>query len=124
MLIANVRGHYHFLTGIDPYSSGTIADARYEIVHATLERAVLWREGFERIDAHLYGAGQDRYALCGVELRSPAPYTMQGFIAFNRGYCDLLKAWDLYVEDLNPVARTNVAPLYDPPGEPSLHGFS
>lgn len=124
MRIVNPKGHYHFLVGIDPYSSGVIADAGYEVVHATLKRSVPWRDGFEAIDAHLHGMGQDRYALCGVELRSPASYTMAGFIAFNRAYCDLLKAWDLYVGDLNPVARTNVAPFYDPPEQPALHGFS
>jgi hypothetical protein len=49
---------------------------------------------------------------------------MDGFIGFNRSYCALLEAWGLYVDGVNPVARTNVAPLFDPPEEPALHGFS
>ncbi len=124
MLIAKNEGHYHFLKGIDPYSCGVIADSGWEIVHVTLEQDLPWRQGFERVEAHLREVGRDRQALCGMELRSPAPFTMAGFIAFNRDYCQVLKAWDLYVGELNPVARTNVAPLFDPPGEPVLHAFS
>ena len=124
MLVDNPGGHYRFLKGIDPYSCGAVAEEGYEIVHATLAQALPWREGFERIDAHLHEQGQGRSALCGVELRSPTPYTMEGFIGFNRAYCEVLKGWDLYVGDLNPVARTNVAPLVDPPAHPVLHGFS
>lgn len=124
MLIQHPQGHYRFLKGIDPYSGGVIANVGYEIIHVVLEQPLPWRQGFEKIDAHLRVAGRDRYALCGVELRSPAPFTLEGFVAFNWGYCALLHEWDLYVGDLNPVARTNVAPLYDPPTQPMLHGFS
>ena len=124
MLIAKPEGHYHFLKGIDPYSCGVIADPGWEIVHVTLEQVLSWRQGFDQVEAHLQEVGRDRQALCGMELRSPAPFTMAGFIAFNRDYCRVLKAWDLYVGELNPVARTNVAPLFDPPGEPVLHAFS
>ena len=137
MLIGHPHGHYHFLQGIDPYSCGVIADPGYEIVHVTLSRALPWREGFDRIDAHLkaedWAARSDathRHALCAIELRSPAPFTMQGFIDFNRAYCAVLQQWDLYVGEHNPIARTNVAPIdlsHDairPPSEPVLHAFS
>lgn len=124
MLIAHPEGHYRFLRGIEPYSCGVIAEPGYEIVHATLAESLPWRPGFDRIDAHLCDLGQDRRALCGVELRSPAPFTMQGFIDFNRIYCQTLQSWNLYVGELNPVARTNIAPAHDPPAEPVLHGFS
>jgi hypothetical protein len=124
MLIAQPEGHYHFLRGIDPYSCGVVADPGYEIVHVTLAEPLPWRAGFERVDAHLAQEGRDRYALCAMELRSPKPFTMQGFIDFNRQYCAVLQEWDLYLDDLNPLARTNVAPVHDPPSEPSLHAFS
>ena len=65
-----------------------------------------------------------RQALCGIELRSPRPFTFQGFADFNGGYVDILKSWDILLDGLNPVARTNVAPEVDPPGEPLLYGFS
>ena len=124
MLIAHPKGHYHFLKGIDPYSCGVIADPGYEIIHVTLAEALPWREGFARVDAYLATEDCERYALCAIELRSPAPFTMQGFIDFNGEYCSVLKEWGLYIEDLNPLARTNVAPFHDPPAEPALHAFS
>ncbi|MCY3559799.1 MAG: RidA family protein [bacterium] len=123
-LLANPKGNYHFLSGIDPYSCGVVADAGHEVVHATLRTPLPWREGFELIDAHLAAAARSRHALCGIQLRSPEPFTMAGFIEFNVGYCDLVKSWDLYVGDLNPIARTNVAPEDFPPEAVSLHAFS
>ena len=101
-----------------------VADPGHEVVHATLRTPLPWREGFERIDAHLAGAGHDRAALCGIQLRSPEPFTMAGFIEFNRGYIDLLRSWGLYMGDLNPLARTNVAPEDFPPDAVSLQAFS
>ncbi len=124
MLIHNPKGHYHFLKGIDPYSSGVIADPGYEIVHVTLTQCIPWREGFTRIDAYLKGQGVPRTALCGIHLRCPTPFTMEGFVAFNRTYCEVLLEWGLYVDELNPLARTNVAPLMQPPQESMLYGFS
>ena len=124
MLIHNPKGHYHFLQGIDPYSCGVIADPGYEIVNVTLKHPVPWREGFRAIDAYLKAQGQERTALCAIQLRSPAPFTMEGFIDFNRGYCEVLQEWGLYVDELNPLARTNVAPLVEPPDVPMLYGFS
>ena len=104
-----------FFKGIDPYSCGVIADPGYEIANVTLKHPIPWREGFTGIDAYLKAQGQERTALCAIQLRSPAPFTMEGFIDFNRGYCEVLQEWGLYVDELNPLARTNVAPLLEPP---------
>ena len=38
--------------------------------------------------------------------------------------CVILEGWGLFVDGVNPVARTNAAPEVAPPAEPSLHGFS
>lgn len=73
---------------------------------------------------HLRGSGRGRHALCGVELRCPKPYPMDGFIRFNEDYCGLLASWDLHMDGMNPVARTNVAPLHNPPDDITMHGFS
>ena len=124
MLIENKKGRYQFLRGIIPYSCGVIAATGYEVVHATLKDALPWLAGFEKVDMHLCDSGRDRHALCGVELRCPKPHPMHGFIRFNEAYCDLLRSWDLHVDGMNPVARTNVAPLHNPPGETVMHGFS
>ncbi len=124
MIIANPHGNYFFLKGIEPYSCGVIAAPDHEIVHLTFRQPLPWRQGFEAVSAHLQQVGQSRAALCAMELRSPSPFTMEGFIAFNREYCQVLEEWGLYVDGLNPIARTNVAPLHHPPASPVLHAFS
>ncbi len=117
-------GGYRYLTGITAYSSGVVAMPGYEIIHAVLLRPVPWRAGFDLVEKHLEQAGRPRQALCAVELRSPKPFSFDGFAAFNRSYSAVLKDWDIMIGDDNPVARTNVAPVVRPPASESLHAFS
>jgi hypothetical protein len=119
-----IKGGYRFLPGISPYSCGVAAISGYEIVHVTLSRLVPYREGFEIVARYLDDRGRPRQALCAMELRSPESFSMDGFIQFNQGYRAILEEWDLLVDGINPVARTNVAPAVAPPAEPSLHAFS
>jgi len=123
-LLDSPKGNYRFLTGIAPFSSGVVADPGYEIVHATLHAPLPYRQGFDLIDEHLNAQDRSRYALCAIELRSPEPFTFEGFAAFNQGYRALLADWDLLVDERNPIARSNVAPEVGPPAEPSLYAFS
>jgi hypothetical protein len=110
--------------GIPAFSSGVVAADGFEIVHATLREPLPWRAGFERIERHLRAEGRPRTALCGIELRSPAPFTFDGFDTFNQGYRALLGEWGILVGDDNPIPRTNVAPMMGAPAEPSLYGFA
>jgi hypothetical protein len=59
-----------------------------------------------------------------MELRSPRPFTFQGFIDFNAGYIKVLQDWGVIAGGVNPVARTNIAPEIGAPSTPSLYGFS
>lgn len=125
MLVQNKRGNYSFVRGIAPYSGGVVADPGFEIVHVRFARYIALRKGFDAVEAHLKAAGRPHQALCGMELRSPKPFTFEGFGQFNAGYVDVLKKWDILMDGgLNPVARTNIAPAVRPPAEPSLYGFS
>ena len=63
-------------------------------------------------------------AFAQCELRSPAPFSDQGFYDFNREYVQTLARWGIFKDDLNPVARTNVCPAFEPPTVPSLYAFS
>jgi hypothetical protein len=123
MLAENKRGNYYFLRGIAPYSAGVTAEAGFEIVHVRLSHYLPLRAGFDAIASHLQQAGRPMQAMCGMELRSPKPFSFAGFDEFNAGYVDVLKQWDL-VDGVNPIARTNVAPAVNPPGEPAVYGFS
>jgi len=124
MVISHPSAGYRFLAGIAPYSCGVAALPGYEIVRAALRNALPWRDGFAAIDRFLAERKLPRSALCGIELRCPAPYSMGNFVAFNRQYARVLEEWNLLVDGVNPLARTNVAPCLDPPTEPQLHGFS
>jgi len=117
-------GQYRFLPGIDPYSSGVVATPGHEIVHATLQALVPYRDGFALIERHLRDLHRPRAALCAIELRIPQVLSFGGFGDFNRGYRALLGDWGLLVDGRNPIARTNVAPVVGAPAVPSLYAFS
>lgn len=123
-LIPNPTGHYHFLKGIDPYSCGVVADPGFELIRIQPSQSVPWREGFELIHHRIKAEGLPKQALCAMELRSPAPFSMDGFISYNREYRAVLEDWEILVNGMNPMARTNVAPVIDPPAEVSLHAFT
>ncbi len=124
MLVENKRGNYSFLKGIAPYSAGVVAEAGFEVVHVRLPRYAPLQAGFDTVEAYLKSAGRPLQAVCGMELRSPKPFSFTGFHEFNARYIDFLKKWDILLDGVNPVARTNVEPEVNPPGEPSLYAFS
>lgn len=123
-LVEHPVGNYRFLPGIAPYSCGAISAPGFEIVHVTLQRSLPYHEGFARVAAFLDAEQRPKAALCGMELRSPRPFTFEGFGQFNAEYAALLQEWGVFVNGMNPVARTNVAPEVTPPVEPQLYGFS
>jgi hypothetical protein len=124
MLRDHPTGNYRFIPGITAFSSGVIAMPGHQIVHVTLGAPRPWRVGFGLIDAHLREAGRARTALCGIELRIPGAFTFEGFAKFNEGYRALLAEWKILVGDDNPIPRTNVAPVFAAPAEPSLYAFA
>lgn len=123
-LIPHPHAAYRFLPGIAPYSCGVIANPGHEIVHVTLADARPWREGFAFVEQFLREQGCQRSELCAMELRSPQPFSMPGFIEFNRAYCSVLETWGVFVDGVNPIARTNVCPVAMVGPEPVLHAFS
>ncbi|MDQ6706569.1 MAG: DUF1833 domain-containing protein [Acidobacteriota bacterium] len=124
MLLPNLQGNYSFLRGIDPYSAGTVAHESFEIVHVRFYQPIPLTAGFDRVKQHLAAAGRPPQALCGMELRSPQPFSFRGFNEFNVGYVRVLSDWGIFIDGVNPVARTNIAPAIGAPPTPSLYGFS
>jgi hypothetical protein len=123
-LLDHPLGDYRCLPGIAPYSCGVVSKPGFEIAHVTLHHPVPYARGFEVVETHLAAQGRPKAALCGIELRSPVPFSFRGFSEFNVEYARILEAWGLFVDGVNPVARTNVAPAVAPPAEPVLYGFS
>ena len=124
LLKSNEAGGYRFVPGIAPYSSGVVAMQGFEIVHVALQTQLPWHDGLNAARRYVEAKKLTCRNLCAVELRCPQPYTLEGFIDFNNQYRRLLNAWEMLVDGLNPVARTNVAPVVDPPREAMLFAFS
>ncbi|MBK8007844.1 MAG: hypothetical protein IPK23_04895 [Rhizobiales bacterium] len=76
------------------------------------------------IEGLLKKMGRPLAALCAVELRSPAPLSIDGFRDFNGPYAEVLQKWGLVDGQRNAVARSNVAPVINPPSEPGFFSFS
>lgn len=117
-------GGYRFIKAVFQYSGGVAAEPGFEIVRARLAQPLALEQGFEAIAAHLEAAGRPLAAFCACELRSPAPFSEQGFLEFNKVYATTLERWGLYKDGVNPVARTNVCPAFEPSPKPSLYAFS
>jgi hypothetical protein len=117
-------GGYRYISAVFQYSAGVAAEPGFEIERARLVTPLPIAEGFKVVEAHLKAIGRPSTSFAACELRSPAPFTEQGFIDFNRHYVQTLERWGIYKDEVNPVARTNVCPDYNKPAGPSLFAFS
>jgi hypothetical protein len=117
-------GAYRFIPGGFQFSGGVAATQGYEIKRFRFRSPVPLADGFARIEKTIMGAGRPLTAFCACELRSPGQFSEQGFRAFNEAYVVTLQKWGVFDGKVNPVARSNVCPEFEPPGEPSFHAFS
>jgi hypothetical protein len=116
-------GGYRYIPAVFQYSGGVAAERGFEIVRVRFHRPVPLAAGFGRIEEIIRASGRPLASFCACELRSPAPFTEEGFRAFNEIYAGTLRKWGLFEGATNPVARSNVCPEIDPPAEPSFHAF-
>jgi hypothetical protein len=116
-------GGYRTIPAVFQYSGGVAAEPGFAIVRVRFHRTVPLAEGFARVEQVIREAGRPLTAFCACELRSPAPFTEDGFRAFNEIYAGTLRQWGAMQGDTNPVARSNVCPEIDPPSVPSFHAF-
>jgi len=117
-------GGYRYIPAVFQYSGGVLAEPGREIVRVRFHRPAPLAQGFARIERVIAEAGRPLAAFCACELRSPAPFTEEGFRAFNEVYASALRKWGVMIGDTNPVARSNVCPEIEPPAEPSFYAFS
>src|SRR5215213_8947840 len=104
-------GWYRYIKVVFQYSGGVAAEPGYEIERARFATPLRLADGYAAVEAHLIALGRPSTAFAACELRSPEPFTDQGFIDFNRVYVKTLERWGLYTDGeqpVNPVARTNV----------------
>lgn len=117
-------GNYRFIPAVFQYSSGVAALPGYEIRRVQFKTPLSLEQGFARVERFITEAGRPLTSFCACELRSPAPFTDAGFLAFNKIYVVTLQNWGLFDGTTNPVARSNVCPAIDPPADPSFYAFS
>lgn len=118
---AMTQGSYLYIPGVMQYSAGVAAMEGFRIERVRFTRPVPLRTGFDLIARHLDAIGRPRTAFCACELRSPVQFSESGFAAFNTEYAKTLRDWGIMTGNDNPVARANVCPEIDPPGEPSFY---
>ena len=118
------KSGYRFMPGVSQYSAGVAALPGFALERVRFTRPLPMRQGFDRIAQILKDAGRPLSAFAACELRSPAPFTENGFVKFNEVYAGTLKAWGLLPDGVNPVARSNVCPKINPPAEPGFHAFT
>lgn len=126
MLAAQSAGDFRFIAAPGrPFSGGAVADAGFGVVHAIFARPQPLAAGIAAACRHVEGAGRPVAAICGFELRIPAPLSESGFDDFNRAYVERLRSHGLAAGDLMPAGRTNVSPLAgDAVAEPSVYAVS
>lgn len=122
-LVTITEGGFRALASGGAIADGVVALPGFEIVQVTFAEFVPLEQAFGKIDLYLEQQGRPMKALCALQLRSPQPFTPEGFKTFNKGYLELLDMYQLRIDDNSPLARTNVVPL-SPPSVPSVYSFS
>jgi hypothetical protein len=117
-------GGYRYIKSVFQYSGGIAAEHGFEIERARFMKPLAMADAFAAVEAHLQAIGRPTTAFAQCELRSPEPFTDEGFHEFNKRYVLTLERWGIYKDGVNPVARTNVCPMYGKPPAPSMHAFS
>jgi hypothetical protein len=110
--------------GPRPFSAGVIAMPGHALVRVRPRAPMGLARGFAFITSHLASRDLPPAALAALEIRSPAAMTFADFASFNRGYATLLRGHGFLKDETFPIARSNMAPLFDPPPEPVLHAFT
>ena len=117
-------GGYRYIPAVFQYSAGVAAEDGFELERVRFLSPIPLADAFAKIEEHLTAIGRPFTAFAQCELRSPGQFTDQGFIDFNKHYVSTLERWGIYKDGINPVARTNVCPMYNEPSTPSMLAFT
>src|SRR3954470_8491563 len=79
-------GGYRYIPAVFQYSGGVAAEPGYEIERARFAKPLPLVQGFAAVEKHLAAIGRPATAFAACELRSPEPFTDQGFVEFNKVY--------------------------------------
>lgn len=118
-------GDYKFIVSPGgPFSSGVAAMPGFALRRVRFLRPIPMADGFAFIKKHLEREGRPVTALAACELRSPAAMTGEQFQTFNGEYLKTLHQWGCKAGDINPLARSNLAPITEIPSEAMFLAFT
>ncbi|RYX85575.1 MAG: hypothetical protein EON84_22595, partial [Bradyrhizobiaceae bacterium] len=92
---------YRYMPGVFQYSCGVGALPGFALERVRFSKVVPLKEGFARIAEIIKAAGRPLTAFAACELRSPAPFTEQGFVDFNEIYIKTLEDWGIMKDRVN-----------------------
>jgi hypothetical protein len=118
-------GNYKYIVSPGgPFSSGVAALPGYALRRVRFARPIPMMDGFAFIKTYLEREGRPVTALAACELRSPASMTREQFQGFNGEYLKTLHQWGCKAGDINPLARSNLAPITEVPSEAMFFAFT
>jgi len=107
------------------FSRGVATQPGYEFSRVRFLNRPLLEPGLRAMHAYITAHDRPPSALAAVELRLPAPLSGPDGSAANAAYAASLREAGFVVPgDLRPEARSNMAPLVDPPAALSIHAFT
>ena len=102
MIADFTAGGYRYIPAVFQYSGGVAALPGFEIQRVRFKDPVPLAQGFERIERFITAAGRPLTSFCACELRSPAPFTEDGFRASNEIYAGTLRRWGVMAGESHP----------------------
>ena len=88
-------GGYRYIPAVFQYSGGVAASPGFAIRRVRFHTPVPVAAGFAEIAGVIKAAGRPLTSFCACELRSPAPFSDDGFRAFNQSYVVTLRDWGI-----------------------------
>src|SRR4051794_30309564 len=95
-------GNYRYIRAVFQYSSGVAAEPGYEIERARFAKPLPLADAYAAVESYMRAIGRPSGAFAACELRSPEPFSEQGFIDFNKVYVKTLERWGHYKEADQP----------------------
>jgi hypothetical protein len=124
VLAVSDGGFAYLRGGSTPFSDGVAALDDHVLVRVRLRSTPPLADGLAFAASFLSHAGRPLASLAACELRSPSVVSMSDFANFNVMYADLLRANGFGAADAFPLARSNMAPRFDPPPTNALFAFT
>lgn len=107
-----------------PFSSGVAALEGRVLIRVRFREPLPLEQGLDHVAQYLAAENRRPSALAGLELRAPRVMSRPEFGAFNGRYLAALHARGFLSSDVVPIARSNVALLFDPPKTDVLVAFT